>query len=349
MTLKIKLEKLIKEFNINTTSTEELNLDDLLPTTKVFKARVDLWGDIYIIDTIEGKEIACCPHIVDRQLEKLATIAAKEAIKVIDQIENLSNKKVVFEHVLRAAPGYKLDEAYKNLIGKNLFEVYVRPQYLKPSFRAHDEADLKIIYEDFNQLPHCEKIFILKPDTEATGRTGRLALQKALEECKKRKTKIEKVILYGFIAYSGLKLISEFLKEKRIALSAYAIGNITPLASNGYDMILYGVDESYYANYGKIKKLGAIVDRKTLESYITTYIPGLDQPGDWSARQHLILTEKNSYEENKNAIVAHLKNSIKIINKLRQISNFSEWQEMIAITELAKLEKTLRKYENSLP
>ncbi len=66
---------------------------------------------------------------------------------------------------------------------------------------------------------------------------------------------------------------------------AFAMGNLTAMCANNYDMPLFGVDEWFWQKEHSIRKVGALVDTTTLTDYLQEFIPGSDQPGDWSARQ----------------------------------------------------------------
>ena len=89
-----------------------------------------------------------------------------------------------------------------------------------------------------------------------------------------------------------------------------------------------------------MKKLGSIVDQKTLERFLPEFIPGSDQPGDWSDRQTSVYITKEKKERIR--INRHIKNSIKLIKNLKRISNFTPWQEKIAEKELQILHTSLK-------
>jgi len=344
----IDIDKIIAEFNIDVKSTSKVSVQSLNPSTKLFKVhRPDQTGKLFIIDTEQGRKIACHPHIVGKSLKNLAHEAALEAAKAINELANFSSIDsdcVVIENVLRAAPGYELHTAFREIMGgKGFRDVWIRPRYDRPSYRDHDEESslgLNIMYEDFVELPCNREIVVLKPDTEATGRTGQMSIEKLVERCEDVGSSIRRIILYGFISISGLKVISETAGKYGIELMAFAIGNITDLAFNGYDMTLYGVDESYWKATGKIKNLGSIVDIETLTKYLPEFTPGSDQPGDWSNRQTSVYITKEKKELGK--IKTHLQNSIKIIRSLIRISDYTSWQEKIARKELGLLYAELK-------
>ena len=65
--------------------------------------------------------------------------------------------------------------------------------------------------------------------------------------------------------------------------------------------------------------------------YLPEFIPGADQPGDWSARQSRLFTG-TGYEDGN--IDGHLENSIRLVESLRKIGTFADWQQEIAHAEL---------------
>jgi hypothetical protein len=344
------VDSIIDEYNIDVESTSPIRVRGADSATSIFKIdRPDLIEELYIVDTEQGRRIACHPHIVGEELKALALDAALEAAKAIEQLTDLSEKNkdcIVFENVLRAAPGYELQAALKEVHGRREFRnVWIRSRYEKPSYRDHDEEPstrLNIVYEDFEALPCNREIVVLKPDTEATGKTGQISIDRIVEKCKDVGSRIEKVILYGFISVPGLKRISQTAQKYDIALAALSIGNVTDLADNGYDMTLYGIDESYWKSNGEVRKLGSIVDSSTLNRYLPIFVPGSDQPGDWSNRQTTIHMTKEKTEQG--AIAQHLQNSIELIKSLKRISDYEQWQQEIAEKELQLLFKTLKEH-----
>jgi hypothetical protein len=253
---------------------------------------------------------------------------------------------VVFANILRAAPGYELSGAFKKIVKKCCFRnIWIRPCYKKPSFRNHDKGgpiDVDIIYEDFSKLPRKKEIFLLKPDTEATGKTGKKAIDRMIEKCEEVESTIKEIVLYGFISIPGLKLISDTAKKHGIKLSVFSIGNITELAYNGYDMPLYGLDESLWREKRSLRKIGSIVDIASLKRFLPEFIPGSDQPGDWSNRQSFVYSTKIKKEPGK--IKDHYESSIRMINSLRDFSEFESWQNKIAQKELNILKSNMWKY-----
>ena len=81
----------------------------------------------------------------------------------------------------------------------------------------------------------------------------------------------------------------------------------------------------------------------TLQRYLPLFVPGSDQPGDWSNRQTAIHITKD--EKMEGGIIQHLQNSIHLIKNLYKISNYSLWQKEIAKKELQCLQATLTKYK----
>ena len=345
--LKVDVDRIIAEYNIDVDSTTLIKVENLKDSSKVFRVnRSDLIEELYIIDTIQGKSIACHPHIVGEPLKSQAFGAALEAAKIMSQLTAISTTKpdsIVVENVLRGAPGYELHTAFRELnAGKGFRDVWIRLKYEKPSYRSHEDESavgLNIVYEDFENLPQQSEIVLLKPDTEATGKTGQKSIERIVRKCEEVESTIKEVILYGFISIHALKTISETVKRHGIKLVAFSIGDITELAHNSYDMTLYGIDESLWSVSGEIKRLGSIVDSKTLERFLPEFIPGSDQPGDWSDRQTSVYVTKEKKEQIRTD--KHLYNSIKLIESLKRISNFAPWQERIAEKELQLLYASL--------
>jgi hypothetical protein len=110
-------------------------------------------------------------------------------------------------------------------------------------------------------------------------------------------------------------------------------------------MAAYGLDESYHHATGATRKLVSIIAPETLRKYIEIYVPGLDQPGDWSERQPKLF---NGYTIEQGCIKAHLVKSINLITRIREISKDKDWYlpqtDMTAATELEALKLTLKKY-----
>lgn len=344
------MDRLIEVFKIEVDRTEEIGVSG--QNSQIFRVK-GFPGDceVYIVDSDAGKKIACHPSIVGDKLSQLCLDIALDAVRAILELTPLreySRKSVVFEHVLRAAPGYRLHEAFMD-VGVGFREVWVRPRYVTPSYRDHDEETAKrliVVYEDFSKLPENEDLIVIKPDTEASGRTGEISLKRLAKFAEEKGCRLEELIIYGFISEPGLKAIYEVAKKVGFKkIYAFAIGNLTALCYNMYDMPLYGPDESYYAEYGKIKTLGGIVDYTTLRRYAAEFIPGADQPGDWSARQEKVFTG-TGYEAG--GIPRHLKNSIELIEKLWKISKDMDWfmdfHELAIKKELEALRNELKKW-----
>lgn len=345
------LDRVIEIFGIEVDLTESVEVSGLAEGTRVFRAHGFPSGcEVYIVDSLAGKEVACHPHIVGEELAELCLEAAREAAKAIIEltpIKEYGDGAVVYEHVLRAAPGYRLHEALREL-GVGFREVWVRPRYVVPSYRDHEsEAKaLEIVYEEFSDLPRREALLVLKPDTEASGRTGGASLRRLAEVAEERNSALEELIIYGFISKHGLETIYRAAKDvgfRRVHF--FAIGDLTALCHNMYDMPLYGPDESYYSERGELRLLGGVADRSTLERYLPDFIPGADQPGDWSARQSLVYTGCG-YEPG--GIENHLRNSLKLIERLWEISKGHEWfmdfHEEAIRRELEELGRALARY-----
>ena len=339
------VDSLIQEYGINIDATRAVPLASLHldRDTRAFEAE---YGSIkaYLIDTPMTRRIACYPHVVGQELERLAYAAAERSLPLIlelSQIDNRHGGNIVFEQILRAAPGYQLHQAANKLMPGTFRTVYTRPRYTHTSYRDHDgmvQRQIEVVYEDFSEFPRGKDIFLIMQDTVASGQSAKIAFDEALKYCEQTGSRIKKWIIYGFIALDGLKILQQIAESHGVPLVAFAMGNLTALCANKYDMPLYGVDEWLWRRDHQLHKLGALVDRRTFSEYVRELVPGADQPGDWSARQIKLFTG-TGYEEGN--IPGHLENSIRLIKGLLEIGTFAEWQSQLAFKELGMLEAEL--------
>jgi uracil phosphoribosyltransferase len=331
------VEKIIKYFPVDIKSPKNIYVNELNPDTQVYKVKESPFfssspGNLYIIDSKEGREIACQPHIVGESLSQKCRLLAKDFITILRDIEDLS-KDIGILHILRAGAGYMVHENIEAPVFR------VRTYYKKEGYRDHtDNRSITVIYRDY---PEETPETMIIPDTYATGRSSELAIKDLLSQ----NHHPEKIILYGFIALPALERISETCSREGINLTSYAICNITQLAYNNYDMAAYGLDESYYNATSSTRKIGSIIALETLRKYIEMYIPGLDQPGDWSERQPNLF---NGYSLEQGDINGHLAKSINLITRIREMSKGKDWyspqMDATAVTELKALKLTLRNY-----
>jgi len=337
------LDSVVDEYGVNIDSTSPVTLKRtrLSQDTRIYRVE-NSTVRTYLIDTPMTRRIACHPHVVGKELDSLALQAAERSLPAILELsETQQGEEILFEQILRAALGYKLHEAAAKQINGSFKTVYIRPQYTHTSYREHDgmvQQQLRIVHEDFSELPRGKEMSLIMQDTVASGRSGEIAIKAALDHCEEVGSRIKKWVLYGFISLRGLKVLEEIAKNYSLTLIAFAMGNLTALCSNNYDMPLYGVDEALWVRTHETHKLGALVDRATLSDYIREFIPGADQPGDWSARQLRLFTGKGY--ENGN-ITDHLQNSVRLIESLMSIGNFAEWQKKLALDELGKIKEQM--------
>jgi hypothetical protein len=337
------VDSLIQEYGINVDATRAVSPGNIHvdKNTRIFEVESI---KAYLIDTPIARRIACHPHVVGQELEKLAYAAAEKSLPAIlelSQIDNRQGGHIVFEQILRAAPGYQLHQAARKLIPGNFRTVYTRPRYTHTSYRDHDgivQRQINVVYENFSELPNGKDLFIIMQDTVASGQSAKISFEEAVRHCEERGSRIKKWIIYGFIALEGLKILQRLAESHGVPLVAFAMGNLTALCANKYDMPLYGVDEWLWRRDHQVHKLGALVDRSTLSEYVREVVPGADQPGDWSARQTKLFTG-TGYEDGD--IPGHLENSVRLIRGLLDIGTFTEWQNQLAFKELGMLEAEL--------
>ncbi len=340
------VDRLIQDCKINTDSTSRVKLKKakIGKKTRVFK--LERSGPLtFIIDTPMAREIACYPHLVGESLERVSQKAASEALPAILELSEVRPKgdaEIVFEQILRAAPGYKLQAAAHKVLGRSYGTVYLRPRYTHRSYRDHDGAiqrEIEVVHQNFTEFPKGKKIALIMQDTVASGRSGEVSIDAALKYCEAIGSKIEKWILYGFISEYGLDVLYRIAHSHGISMMAFAMGNLTALSTNNYDMPLYGVDEAHWQKTREVRKIGSIIDRASLEEYAPHFVPGSDQPGDWSARQPKLFNGI-SYEQGD--MLGHLRNSVRLIKSLCEMGDFEPWQQRIAQKELSLLQKAIQ-------
>jgi uracil phosphoribosyltransferase len=312
------IEIILRSFPIDIDSTRRVYLNELAQDTRLYEVDVAnspllglVEGQVYLIDTPSGRRIACHPHLVAEKLSLLCFEAAKEFALALKELELTSGNSGIL-HILRGGLGYRVDKVLPQLPVIN-----IRTQYRKDGYRAHsdDSRRIDVTYSDYHQTTFDS---LIVPDTYATGRSVEAALQHMFE----MGLSVENVIIYGFIAASGVERVYNLLAKHGVHLYVFAICDISQLYSNNYDMPLYGLDEHLYKQKGVIKPLGSIVAPETLRDMIPHYVPGMDQPGDWSER-HTDLY--NGYNNESGDIREHLRKSIELIKSLNELNSQQPW------------------------
>jgi hypothetical protein len=341
------IDRMVQEFKIDIESTKIVKTKKAKvgKKTRIYKV-IRVEPSTFIIDTSMAREIACYPHLVGESLERRSRKAAAEALPTILELSDINEKhgdsEIVFEQILRAAPGYKLQDFAPKVLGSSYRTVYVRPRYTHKSYRDHDgmiQREIEIVHQEFSEFPKGRKIALVMQDTVASGRSGEVSINATLKHCQQSGCKVEKWILYGFISEYGLQVLHRIAKQNDITMVAFAMGNLTALSSNNYDMPLYGVDEAHWQKTRRIRKIGSVIDRTSLKEYVPYFVPGSDQPGDWSARQRNLF---NGISHEPGDIIGHLNNSIRLVKSLCEIGEFEPWQQQIAGKELSLLQRTLQ-------
>lgn len=332
------LDAILDYFPVDTGSTKRLHLSGISQDTRIYEVDnvkspilENIPDKIYLIDTPAGRKIASYPHIVSDELSVLCLKAAKEFKEAIRGLGLISSKSGIL-HILRGSSGYMLDKVLPDLPLIN-----IRTQYIEDGYRAHsdDSRRIKVTYSDFEAAIYDT---LVVPDTYATGRSVEAALRYMFEAG----LNLKRVIIYGFIAAPGVERVYRLLSEHGVELNVFAICDITQLYSNNYDMPLYGIDEHLYKEKGEIKPLGSVVSLETLRDMIPSYVPGMDQPGDWSER-HIHLY--NGYGEESGDIRGHLEKSLELIVSLDELNKLQPWYNdeihKITIREIDSLRNTL--------
>ncbi len=337
---KVNLKELIDQYGVDVESPvriPELELGDF----RAYRVRADIGADIYLLDSKQARELAAWPHVVGSELDARCSECAFQAAAIMSRLGLLEGQACVL-HVLRAGLGYRLREAISKA-GVETRDLYVRPEYVVTSVRDHrgeSVKDVRVTFADFSNAPRGTKVTLFKPDTEATGRTGLVSLMRALDELERKGTKVEKLVLYGFITRVAAGRIAEEALSKGVKeVTVIALVDLADLASNDYDMVLYGPDLHAWATQREFKPLGATVGLETFADILPHYVPGLDQPGDFSERQSKLFNGIGWEEGN---IAGHLRSAIEAIETLLTIPNIEDWQREIAVDELEKLRETLK-------
>lgn len=283
---------------------------------KAYKVDTDTPATVIIIDTENGLRIACEPELVGRELETQALKAAETAAALIAKAARC--RRAVFLHILRASMGYRLHDALK-LGGFQLVEAFLRVRYPGTLIGSHEERRAQVVYSSISRFS--EEVLIVA-DTVATGETLEKALEHFIREAEGKGTRIKEVHVYGFLSEAGVGRVAVALDRLGVEKTFfYAIQDLAALASNNYDMLLYGPDLSGFRK-GKTALIGGIAAEDTLERMLSNYFPGMDQPGDWSERQ-CFLFNGSGYE--KGRIPEHLERSLHALEELRQVMHFYSW------------------------
>lgn len=350
------IEEIINEFQLDTLATQEVaflnNLKARLFQVDSSKIKNPLYqslnypSEIYILYLEEIKEIACLSHLVGEELDKRCHKIGEAVALAITQVFSIDINNALIYDILRAGPGYRVSEGFKK-IGIDLPHLKIRPRYKLPSYRHHNgtSGQLEILYEDFKNLKENKEYTIIKPDTEASGGTSRIAIERLIQLAKEKNSTIKEIICTGFISLPSLHVLQNLALQYNFKLIILAWGNLTALYKNGYDMPLYGIDEAYFREKGEIRKIGGVIPKEILKEYLLCFPPGADQPGDWSARQSFVDTGLGM---EKGDILKHLQNSLRFIQSLYEISKnqnwFKEWHKEIFENELQNLQEVLSRF-----
>lgn len=291
---------------------------------------------VYIFYSEPALKVASHPHIVlDEFHEKMRETAEEIAPFIASNVKG----DPVLVHVLRAGPGYHLHDALSTKL--DLREVFIRTQYVLNTYMDHRAVrEIKVTYQDFSQLRR-GNLTVIKPDTEATGGTGEKVLERVKIESELRDCRLRKLILYGYISKEGLLRIAR--KANSIGFEevmAIALIDIPNLSSNMYDMPAFGPDLSLWRERKEIRMMGSITDAEIFKRLLMEYIPGVDQPGDFSERQKLLY---DGYSWRRGEVEFHLRKSEEAIISALETGTLTEQQKRIAEDEIKAIWNTLEK------
>ncbi|RLF03628.1 MAG: hypothetical protein DRK00_08615 [Thermoprotei archaeon] len=285
-----------------------------------FKVDLGMPCETYVLDSPEGRDIAARPELVGEEFIEANLRLARAAAQLLAEALEPDVPKV-FLHVLRGSLGYRLHEALK-LAGVRLCEVWIRPKYVEGGFGDHRARAIRVVYEDFKELSRVAgmECDVIVADTVATGYTLIKCLQRLGAALRELGVRLRTLVLYGFVSLPGLSAVLRTARARRAV--AIAIEDFTALASNMYDMPLYGVDEAWHAAKGELRSIGGVTTLEVLRGLVPHYAPGMDQPGDWSERQPL-LHAGDSLE--RGDIAGHLKRSLEALRRLWRLTRMAPW------------------------
>jgi hypothetical protein len=299
--------------------------------------RVNLGGpfETFIADSKWGRDLAAKPEIVGEDFVSYNLRAAKGVAAFLGEILE-KELPLVFLHVLRASKGYMLHEALR-ASGFKLAEAWIRPRYVARGYGDHTVGDVEVVAKGFGSLEALRdygEVVLIVADTVATGNTLAKCLDEAYRELRARGLRVAQLVVYGFVSLEGLARVPHVAKRTCVvALEDYAA-----LASNRYDMPLYGVDRAFYELWGEVRSVGGATLLEIFEKLACEYAPGMDQPGDWSERQPLLESESGLEAGN---VKLHLERSLEALRSLKVITRkapwFKQWMEEIFAEREASL------------
>ena len=345
MAVERRLEIILNEFPLDVSSTEAVDMPGLRPGSRLYEVDVGASsllsrdvGHPYIIASEAGMKIACHPHLVGAALAELCLNCAVDFRAALGGLGLIVGGGYALLNILRGSSGYRVSGAFPS----DIPVVSVRTEYSEDGYRSHsdDSRRVRVTYSDLVHGSDNPSTLII-PDTFATGRSAEAALSHLLGEG----VEPERVVLYGFTAIPALERLGLLCAAWGVELVSFSICDITQLASNHYDMPVYGLDESLWKSTGELRRLGSIIDMETLRRFMPRYVAGLDQPGDWSER-HLDLFDGASVVSGD--VAGHLRKSIGLVESLVGLNSgqpwYDGWHGEIAEAELGLLREALRGY-----
>jgi len=308
---------------------------------RVWRVNVGAPLETFIVDSKWGRDLAAKPELVGEDFIMHNLQAAKDVAAFLERkLER--DLPLVFLHILRASKGYMLHEALRSR-GVELVEAWVRPRYVARGYGDHTVGSVEVKAKDFGALEKLRgygEVALIVADTVATGNTLAKCLDEALRELRARGLRAAQLVVYGFVSLEGLTRIPCAVKQTCVV----ALENYTALASNCYDMPLYGLDRAFYERSNELRSIGGATLFEVFEKLVAEYAPGMDQPGDWSERQPLLESESGLEAGN---IKLHLERSLEALRSLRIITRkapwYREWMERVFEDRETALTKLLAK------
>lgn len=328
-----EISGVIEKYGIDIKSTRERKSSFVSATTHIYELTNEKFrtARTFIVETDSGNKIVSHPSLVGSYLNEKCSEAAAEVVRATPGLTGINDfppKHIIYFGILRAGPYYNRKSAYELIKSTDLSVVTARVRYKDASKGNHTEERVPEIVEstvNMRKLPHNAHLYVMVDDTGASGKTFDVALRRLANECTNVGSTIDEMDVYGFESGETMRVLKGLEEDLDTKINTFAIGAITGLRKNGYDMPILELSDCI---------CNSIVDRETLGRLLPSYAPVMDKDtvGDWSARFFDIET--------------HLKDTIAALEYRMAEPRFNKkWQQVLAKQEMKNLQNSLENYK----